>query len=128
MRHSYLPIAKQTHTDLTTLGHLLTLSKEKRNTRWKKSSTTDTLEGLELSNILSSGEGIQKWITPGNQLTRSMLRNSLKPITDKTLLRIKGDEPAPDRPFAPSPSSFNVCRQIRKRQQRVTNVDQTSLS
>ncbi len=32
-RHSYLPIAKRTHTDPTILGHLLTLSKEKKNMR-----------------------------------------------------------------------------------------------
>ncbi len=53
--HSYLLIMKQTHMDLTTRGHLLTLSKEKRNTKWRKSSITDTPGGLELSSTLLSG-------------------------------------------------------------------------
>src|SRR5229473_4743453 len=125
MHHSYLPIAKPMHMDRTTRDHLLTLSKVKKNTKWRKSSITDTPGGLEPFNILSSGKGTQKQTTPGNQLTRSTLRNSLKPITDNTPSRIKGGEPTPDRPFTPSLLSFNVCRQICQRQQRVANVDQT---
>src|SRR5229473_5538978 len=112
MHHSYLPIAKPMHTDQTTRGHLLTLSKVKKNTKWRKSSITSTPEGLEPFNILSNGKGIRKQTTPGNQLTRSMLRSSLKPITDKTLSRIKGGKPAPDQPFAPSLSSSNVSQRI----------------
>src|SRR5216684_6791745 len=103
MHHSYLPIAKPMHTDLTTQGHHLTLSKVKRNTKWRKSSIIDTPEGLELFNILSNGKGTQKQTTPGNLLTRSTPRYSLKPITDNIPSRIKGGEPGPDRPFAPSP-------------------------
>src|SRR5258707_10466622 len=115
MRHSYPPIAKPMHTDRTTRGHLLTLSKVKKNTKWRKSSITDTPEGLEPFNILSNGKGIQKQTTPGNQLARSMLRSSLKPITDNTPSRIKGGEPAPDRPFTPSLLFSNVSRWIHQR-------------
>src|SRR5258707_8728876 len=114
MRHSYLLIAKQTHTGLTTQGHLLTLSKVKKNTKWRKSSITGTMEGLELSNISSSGWGIRKQTTPGNQLTKSTLHSSLKPITDSTPSRIKGERLTQDRPFAPSLSSSNVCRRIQQ--------------
>src|SRR5260370_31221483 len=112
MHHSYLPIAKPTHMDRTTRGHLLILSKVKKNTKWRKSSITDTPEGLEPFNILSNGKGTQKQTTPGNQLTRSMLHSSLKPITDNTPLRIKGGEPAPGRPFAPFLLFSNVSQRI----------------
>src|SRR5713226_8469415 len=115
MHHSYLPIVKPTHTDRTTRSHLLTLSKVKKNTKWRKSSITDMLEGQEPFNISSNGKGIQKQTTPGNQLTRSMLHSSLKPITDSTPLRIKGGESAPDQPFAPSLSFSNVSRWIHQR-------------
>src|SRR5258708_7347112 len=113
-RHSYLLIVKQTHTGLTTRGHLLTLSKVKKNTKWKKSSITGTLEGLELSNISSSGQDIQKQTTPGNQLTKSMLHSSLKPITDNTPSKIKGDGSTQAPPFAPSLSSSNASHQIQQ--------------
>src|SRR5258708_16954690 len=112
MCHSYLPIAKPTHTDQTTRGRLLTLSKVKKNTKWRKSPIINTLEGLEPFNTLSNGKGTQKQTTPGNPLTRSTPRSSLRPITDNTPSRIKGDEPALDRPFAPSLFYFNVCRRI----------------
>ncbi len=72
------------HTDLTIRGHLLTLSKEKKSMKSKGSSIIDTPAGLELSNTSSNGKGIQKRTTPGNQLIKSMLHSSLKPITNST--------------------------------------------
>ena len=54
------------------------------------------LAGLEPSNTSSSGKGIRKQTTPGNQLTRFMLHSSLKPITDNTLSKIKENGPAQD--------------------------------
>ncbi len=54
------------------------------------------LAGLEPSNTSSSGKGIRKRTTPGNQLTRFMLHSSLKPITDNILSKIKENEPAQD--------------------------------
>src|SRR5216684_8197142 len=86
------------------------------------------LAGLEPSNTSSSGKGIRKWTTPGNQLTRFTLHSSLKPITDNTRSKIKGNEPAQDQPFAPSLLSINVCRWINQPKRRVANVDQTPFS
>src|SRR5258708_37787083 len=86
------------------------------------------LAGLEPSNTSSSGKGTRKRTTPGNQLTRFTLHNSLKPITDNTRLKIKGNEPAQNQSFASSPLSINVCRWINQPKCRVANVDQTPFS
>src|SRR5713226_8855015 len=111
-RRSYPPIAKPTHTGPIILGHPLTLSKVKKNMKWKGWSTIDTPAGLEPSNTSSSGRDTRKRTTPGNQLTRFTLHRLLRPITDSTRLRIKGNEPAQDQSFASSPLSINVCRRI----------------
>src|SRR5216684_3457518 len=86
------------------------------------------LAGLEPSNTSSSGRDTRKRTTPGNQLTRFMLHKSLRPITDSTHLRIKGDDLTQGQPFASSPSSNNVCRRISQSKRRVANVDQTPFS
>src|SRR5712692_1864880 len=84
--------------------------------------------GLEHSNILSSGKDTQKQTTPGNQLTRFTLHKLLKPITDSIRWKIKGDDPAQERPFIPSPSYYNVCRRVNQSKRRIANVDQATLS
>src|SRR5258707_155759 len=86
------------------------------------------LAGLELSNTSSSGRDTQKRTTPGNQLTRFTLHKSLKPITDSTRLKIKGDDLTQGQPFASSPSYNNVCRRINQSKHRIANVDQTPFS
>src|SRR5713226_9499899 len=126
--HSYPPIAKLMHTDPTILGRPLTSSKVKKNMKWKGSSITDILARLEPSNTLSSGRDTQKRTIPGNQLTRFTLHKSLRPITDSTHSKIKGDGPTQERSFASSPSSNNVCRRINQPERRVANVNQTPFS
>jgi len=60
---------------------------------------------VEKLKALSSGRAILKWTTPGSQLIRSMLQKSLKPITDKILLKIKGAEAIARKVSAPSLTS-----------------------
>ena len=52
--HSYHPIMKRHHTDQTSLDHLLTLSTEKRNTKWNALLITIITKGLEGSNTSSN--------------------------------------------------------------------------
>ena len=129
MHHSYHPITKQPHTDLTIPGHLLTLLREKRNMRSKRSPITGTLVGLEPYNTSSNGKDILKQITLGNQLTRSMLHTSLKPITDNTLLRIKGVKLSTRKVSAFSPAFYHVrWWPIHQCKQQIAHVDQTPFS
>src|SRR5258708_27972760 len=86
------------------------------------------LAGPEHSNTTSNGKDTQRRITPGNQPTRFTLHKSLKPITDNTRLKIKGDELMQGQSFASSPSSNNVCRRINQSKCRIANVDQTPFS
>jgi hypothetical protein len=65
---------KHLPTDQTFLDHLLTLSMEKKNTKWNVYSTTDVMDVIKPSNTLSNGRATLKAITHGNQLTRSMLQ------------------------------------------------------
>src|SRR5229473_2640587 len=102
---SYHPIMKQQHTDLTIPDHPRILSREKKNMRSRRSLITNILGGLEPSSTLSNGRVTLKQITPGNQLTRSMLQSLLKPITDNTLSKIKGSKDAARRVSTPSPTS-----------------------
>src|SRR5258708_2303759 len=83
------------------------------------------LAGPEHSNTTSNGKDTQRRITPGNQPTRFTLHKSLKPITDNTRWKIKGDGLAQGQSFASSPSSNNVCRRINQSKCRIANVDQT---
>src|SRR5258708_20889955 len=85
------------------------------------------LAGPEPSNTSSNGRDTQKQTTPGNQLTRFTLHNSLKPITDRTRSKLKGDEPAQDQSFA-SFLPFNVCRRINPSKRRAAPVGQTPFS
>jgi len=96
---------KQQHTDLTIPDHPRILSREKKNMRSRRSLITNILGGLEPSSTLSNGRVTLKQITPGNQLTRSMLQSLLKPITDNTLSKIKGTKDAARRVSTPSPTS-----------------------
>src|SRR5713226_1311380 len=86
------------------------------------------LAGLELSNTSSSGRDTQKRTTPGNQLTRFTLHNSLKPITDSIRSKIKRGDLTQGQPFAFSPSYNDVCRRINQSKRRIANVDQASFS
>src|SRR5713226_5704894 len=109
---SYLPIVKRTHTDPTTRGCLLTLLKEKKNMKSKRSLIIGALAGLEPSSTSSSGWGTHKQITPGNQLTRSILHNMLTPTTDSILSNIKRSEPSQNQPSTLSSLLHHVCRWI----------------
>src|SRR5258707_9872589 len=57
-----------------------------------------------------------------------MLHKLLKPITDNTHWKIKGDEPAQDQSFASSLLSINVCQRINQPKRRIADVNQTPFS
>src|SRR5258708_11522488 len=116
MHHSYPPIAHRTRTGPTTRGPLLTLLKERKNTRSKESLIIGALEGLEPSNTSSNGKDTQKRITLGNQLIKSMLHSSLTPITNSIPLKIKRGELLRRKPFASSLTSHHVSRCIYQHQ------------
>src|SRR5258708_23505479 len=82
--HSYLLIAKSMHMGPTTRGHLLTLSKGKKNMKLKGSLIISVPAVLEPSNTSSSAQDTRKQITPVNQLTKFILHNLFTPITDSS--------------------------------------------
>src|SRR5258708_93835 len=126
MHHSYRPIVKQLHMVLTIRDHPLTLLKEKKSMKLKKSSITGTPVGLELSNISSNGRDTLRRTTPGSQLTKSMPHTSLKPITDRTHLKINGVEALVRSTSTSYPISCHVRHQpISQCKQRITHVNQS---
>src|SRR6266436_2593556 len=72
---------KQLRTAQTSPDRLLTLSMEKRNTKWNELSHTDNSDDRNDCNTSSNGKNIPKATTHGSQLTKFMPLN-LSSITD----------------------------------------------
>ena len=56
--------------------HHLTLSKEKKNTKWSELLATDVMDGPGCSNTSSNGKDIPKATTHGNPMIKSTLQSS----------------------------------------------------
>jgi len=69
MHPSYRPITKQVLMAPTSHDRHLTLSANKKNTKWSGWLTTDVMDGPEGSNTWSNGKDTPKATIHGSQLT-----------------------------------------------------------